>query len=141
MLDKEMIKAKLAKIAECLIELEPMTELSFDQYKSDKKTKGYAERLLQIIVEAACDINDHITVNMGQKPPEDYKTSFKHAAKAKVILWELAEELEKSAGMRNIIVHEYMRIDDRIVYDTIRLAITHYTKYIDQVNKFLNNLP
>lgn len=101
---------------------------------------GYTERLLQLIVEAASDINDHITVSMGKRPPEDYKASFRHAAEAKLILNDLADELEKSAGMRNILVHEYMRIDNRVVYDTIPLAIKHYTEYVRQINDFLKKL-
>ncbi|MDI6732064.1 MAG: DUF86 domain-containing protein [Candidatus Margulisbacteria bacterium] len=141
MVDKETLKAKLAKITECLIELKQVEQIPFETYRKDKKTKGYTERLLQLIVEAASDINDHITVSLGKRPPEDYKTSFRHAAEAKLILNELAEELEKSAGMRNILVHEYMKIDDQIVYSTIPLAIKHYTEYVKQVNAFLKKFP
>jgi uncharacterized protein YutE (UPF0331/DUF86 family) len=131
----------MARIAQYLIELKPIAQLPFEEYQEDKKTKGYTERILQLLIEVSSDINDHITVSLGIRPPEDYKSSFRHAAEAKIILEDLAKELEKAAGMRNILVHEYMDIDDNIVYDTVPLAIKHYTEYLKQVRKFLAKLP
>jgi|GEM_PF-1934198 len=50
---------------------------------------------------------------------------------------ELAERLKGSGGMRNIIVHEYMDIDDRKVYGSLKQAISGFKEYIAQVDAFL----
>ncbi|MGQ9672239.1 MAG: type VII toxin-antitoxin system HepT family RNase toxin [Candidatus Aminicenantales bacterium] len=77
--------------------------------------KASAERLIQLIVDCASDINNHVVVEMGQRPPEDYASSFIRASEAGMLTAELANRLEGSGGMRNILVHEYMDIDDEKV--------------------------
>lgn len=42
---------------------------------------------------------------------------------------------------KNDLIHEYMEIDDKKVYETIPVAIKDYKEYIKQANKFLENLP
>ena len=42
--------------------------------------------------------------------------------------------------MRNILVHEYMDIDDEKVHSVIPLAIKEYKEYIKQVDKFTEHL-
>ena len=42
--------------------------------------------------------------------------------------------------MRNILVHEYMDIDDEKVYRALPLAIKDYQEYIKQADQFLDKL-
>lgn len=42
--------------------------------------------------------------------------------------------------MRNIIVHEYMDIDDRKIYETLPIALSDFKEYIRQVDDFLDKL-
>ena len=59
---------------------------------------------------------------------------------AGLIKKDLAERIKGSGGMRNILVHEYMDIDDEKVYNTIPIALKDYKEYIKQVNSFLEKL-
>ncbi len=74
------------------------------------------------------------------RPPEDYSISFVKAAQVGLISYELAEKIKGSAGMRNILVHEYMEIDDEKVFNAIPLAIREYKEYINQVEEFVERL-
>ena len=93
-----------------------------------------------MIVECASDINTHVILESGERPPENYSSSFIKAAEVKLINNELANKLKGSGGMRNIIVHEYMEIDDKKVYEVIPTAISDYKEYIRQVYDFLDRL-
>lgn len=42
--------------------------------------------------------------------------------------------------MRNILVHEYMEIDDEKVYSAIPLVLKEYKEYLKQVEDFIENL-
>jgi len=57
-----------------------------------------------------------------------------------IISQDLAKELAKSAGMRNILAHQYVDIDHQIVYGAIVKALKQYTNFIQQINSFLNSL-
>ncbi|MCK4809528.1 MAG: DUF86 domain-containing protein [Candidatus Omnitrophica bacterium] len=76
----------------------------------------------------------------GNRPPEDYSVSFIRAVDVGLISRELAEKLKGSAGMRNILVHEYMDIDDEKVYNAIFLAAQDYNGYIKQADGFIDKL-
>lgn len=140
MIDIELVRRKLSRLNMYLERLVPISKKNLDEYKSDFYLKSSAERLIQLIVECASDINNHVVVETKNKPPEDYSVSFIKAAEVGLITRELAEQLKGSAGMRNILVHEYMDIDDEQVYSAINLAIKYYREYVKQVDGFMDGL-
>jgi len=140
MIDSDLVRRKLARLNMYLDKLKPIADTTFDEYISDFYKKTSTERLIQIIVECASDINSHVVLESGQRPPEDYASSFIRAAEVGLINHELASKLKGSGGMRNIIVHEYMDIDDRKVYEILPIAISDYKEYIRQVDDFLDKL-
>jgi uncharacterized protein YutE (UPF0331/DUF86 family) len=123
-----------------LEKLKPIAKKSFKDYKSDFYLKSSAERLIQLIVECATDVNNHVVVETQNHPPEDYSISFIKAAEVGLISKELADKLKGSAGMRNILVHEYMDIDDQKVYKALAFALKDYKEYIKQVEGFISKL-
>jgi uncharacterized protein YutE (UPF0331/DUF86 family) len=140
MIDKDLVYRKLSRLNMYLDKLKPISEKNYDEYLSNFMYKTTAERLIQLIVECASDINNHVVVESGSRPPEDYTSSFTRAAEAGLIDRDLAERIKGSGGMRNIIVHEYMDIDDERVYKTLPVAIKDYKEYIKQVDAFLEKL-
>ena len=139
MIDKDLIRRKLSRLNMYLDKIRPIMDKPFNEYLSEFYLKTSAERLIQLIVECASDINNHVVVEKGQRPPEDYASSFLRASEAGLISYELANRIKASAGMRNIIVHEYMDIDDEIIYKTLPIAVADYQAYIKQVDAFLDN--
>jgi len=123
-----------------LDKLKPIAERSFDEYISDFYIKTSAERLIQLIVECASNINSHVVIESGERPPEDYTSSFLRAADVGLITNELADKLKGSGGMRNIIVHEYMDIDDKKIHEILPVAISNFKEYIRQVDDFLDRI-
>lgn len=140
MIDIDLIRRKLSRLNMYLDKLEPISKHTFNEYLSDFYLKSSTERLIQLIVECASDINSHTVVEKRQRPPKDYASSFLKAAEVGLISRELANKLKGSAGMRNIIVHEYMDIDDEKVYGVIPQAISDYRDYIKQVDDFIDQL-
>ncbi len=137
MLDFDLIHRKMARLNMYLEKLGPVMKNSFAAYQENEYLKFSTERLIQLIVECAVDINNHVVVETNNRPPEDYRSSFSKAAEAKLITAELAQKIQGSAGLRNVLVHEYMDIDDRIVYDSVPLMMENYREYLKQVNKFI----
>ncbi len=140
MIDIELIRRKLSRLNMYLEKLKPISQKSLDEYKSEFYLKSSAERLIQLIVECATDINNHVVVETNNRPPEDYSVSFIRASAVGLISRDLAEKLKGSAGMRNILVHEYMDIDDEKVYNALSLAIKDYKEYLKQVEEFIEKL-
>ncbi|OGC12825.1 hypothetical protein A3J90_08805 [candidate division WOR-1 bacterium RIFOXYC2_FULL_37_10] len=140
MIDIDLVRRKLARLNMYLDKLEPFTKKSFNEYLSDPYTKYSTERLIQLIVECASDINSHVVVEKEKRPPEDYTSSFLRAAEVGLITPSLAQKIKGSGGMRNVITHEYMDIDDEKVYNILPSAIVDFKEYIKQVDRFLDGL-
>ena len=138
MVDAAVVQRKLRKLSEYLQELEEVKPPSFDAYVRSRLVRRSVERLLQLLVEVASDINTHIIVGLGHPPPDDYFQGFIRMGELGVLAPELAARLAPAAGARNILVHEYEAIDDRIVYASIPRALEDFRAYGRQVLDFLH---
>lgn len=129
MTDPLIVRRKLNKMIEYLGQLKEVNQYTLENYLDNFFVKRTAERLIQLIVETATDINGHLIVSSGHKPPADYYTSFIKLSDYKILDEEFAKEIAPSAGLRNRLVHEYEEIDDEIVYNSIQKTIESYIKY------------
>jgi len=128
------IKDKIKEIEKLLEEIEGIIPEKFEIYASDFKTKAACERYAEKIAESAVDLAFLIIKDKGLKIPEEEASSFDILAKEGVITADLAENLKKAKGMRNILAHEYGEIDDEIVFN----AITE--ELVGDITEFIKNV-
>ncbi len=140
MVKKEIVYRKLKKLNSYIKELETFKDITFEEYLKDFQNRRTVERLIQLIVDVAVDINSHILVDEGHMPPEDAYDSFIKVGNKGIIPQKFAEEIAPSTGERNIIVHEYEQIDDGIIFSSIKKAITMYKKYISYYMEYLEKM-
>jgi uncharacterized protein YutE (UPF0331/DUF86 family) len=137
----ETIRQKLGRILEDLKLLEPIAMLSYDQYIEQVYQRKAAERLLQTIIEAAIDVNNHLLIGSGYPPARDSQQSFLDITDRLGILErDFARALAPSAGLRNRLVHEYDRLDDAIVFNSIGKVLSYYPRYVQAVLEHLEEM-
>lgn len=139
-MDRQIVTKRINLMIKCLERLRQFERISFDEYRDNFDFQLIAERLIEVLVELASDINSYLLVQLYQSPPDTYATSFKEVGQKNIISQELATDLAKSAGMRNILVHQYVDIDSQIVYASITKALTQYPQYIREITTFLDSL-
>jgi uncharacterized protein YutE (UPF0331/DUF86 family) len=139
-IDSEVVLVRLRLIAKYRNTLEEFNSVSFDEYLGDFRQQLIVERLLQLMVEAATDINTYLLVQLHQVSPATYFDSFIEAGRQGIITPKLAAKLAQSAGMRNILVHQYKDIDNRIVFDAIPKALEQYPLYVQQITAYIDSL-
>jgi len=113
------IKDKIEEIEAYLSELQTIAPKNFQVYVHDPKTKAACERYFEKIVEAVVDLVFLIIKDKNLKIPEDDKEAFDILAENNIISKELSTKMRAAKGMRNIIAHEYGKIDNKIVFDSI----------------------
>ena len=136
MVYKNVIRRKLINLSEYIEELEPFMGYSYEQYITNYFIKRTGERLIQLIVENMVDINSIIISEMNHSPSKDYYSSFEIIGELKVLPIDFAKELAPCTGMRNRLVHEYDKIQDKIVFDSIEKVIKMVNKYIEYISKY-----
>ncbi len=142
MLRPEFVHRKLQLIAEDVARLVHFKDATFADIVGDFVKLAAVERLLERIVLRAIDINEHLmselaTGQEGKITRLTYRDTFLMLAPLGVYPQAFAEQIAKSAGLRNILVHDYQDVDRRIVYDSMRTYLEAYSQYIDSILAFL----
>lgn len=112
-------KDKIKEIEEYLERLMEIVPKELEDYKKDHKTKAACERYFEKIVEAVIDLCFLIIKEKGLKMPEDDEGSFDILKQEDIISEKLNGKLKDAKGMRNIIAHEYGKVDDELVFEVI----------------------
>jgi uncharacterized protein YutE (UPF0331/DUF86 family) len=66
-------------------------------------------------IEACVDVAQHICAAQGWGPPADNGDAVRLLGKHSVLDAGLADSIRKAVGFRNVLVHEYVGVDDAIV--------------------------
>ena len=97
-----------------------------------------AERLFQLIVDTAIDINTHLIAESDARVPDDYQSTFITLAENKFLPMDFAVKIAPSVGLRNLIVHKYGRVDSNKMVEDIKNGINQYLKYMKYINQAVN---
>lgn len=137
MIDKDLITRKLGQIVKYLDELEVIAKKS----KQDFLSSGIhyeAERLIELIVGNAIDINFHIIKELNLSAPKQYRDSFIELGDNHILDAFFSKRIADSVGLRNILVHHYDEIDLDIFYDGLKGGIKDYEQYVKEINKYID---
>jgi len=84
-------------------------------YRQNKKDQRFVERTLHLACESCLDIAAHIISRCGLREPRDNKDLFLVLYENNIITEPIFEAMAKMAKFRNIIVHDYARIELEVV--------------------------
>jgi len=140
MVNKEIINERLREIEENLKILEELKAIDENKFCSDPKIFKLAERCLELSIQALLDICHHIiSANDWPRPESNYQ-AIEIIAEGKVIPQEFAKKIAPMAGLRNILIHEYIKVDPAIIYQHIQNLgdfyqfEKHIVKYLSKIN-------
>lgn len=88
---------------------------------------------LQRACEAAIDMANHVIRLQQLGIPQSSRDSFALLARANCISSELAVQLQKMIGLRNIAVHDYQALNLDIVVHVVRHRLVDFELFIRQI--------
>jgi uncharacterized protein YutE (UPF0331/DUF86 family) len=125
LVDPDVIAHRLLALNETLERLRTVRDaVDADRLAADAMLQAAVERWLQVAIEACIDLAYHIIADRGWTPPDSARAAFEQLAAQALIPLELAKRLGRAAGMRNILVHDYVRVDREILIHGIDAALT-----------------
>jgi len=138
----ELVRRKLQLIAEDLERLVPFRDESYESLIGDPLRLAAVERILERIVMRAIDTNEHIISELATGAEErvtrlSYRETFLRLAELGVYSPEFAQRIARSAGLRNILVHDYNDVDHRVLFESIPSALQEYQEYVQALDAFL----
>jgi uncharacterized protein YutE (UPF0331/DUF86 family) len=136
-IEKSVVLNRLQFIGNNLKELRRFESMSLEDYLDSFDQKIISERIMELIAQAAVDINEHILTRDLNVVSDSNRESFFQAGQYGIITIEVADELAKSAGLRNILAHRYLEIDYVILFNSVQIALRYYPLYIQQIAEYI----
>lgn len=120
MVRPEIIHKRLIKLDEYLSFLYRARKYSYEEFISDPEHYGSAERFLHLAIETVTDIGNHLIAELNLGQVEWYSDIPRLLADRGYLSPELADKWIRMIGFRNTLVHEYIEIDRKIVFDVLQ---------------------
>jgi len=111
MVNSDALSRRLLALTEALSNLERRGAGDAAVLAADPVLRAAVERWLQVAVESCVDIATHVIADAGWTPPGTARQAFVVLASHGQIPLSLAERLGFAAGLRNLLVHDYVAVD------------------------------
>ena len=139
--NSQLIKDKFVHAQRYLHEVDLVLEHPLDEYANDLGLQLKAERLFEVLSQIILDVCTHlVSREKTADPPKSYGDC--------MFLLEDMGVLNRSNGegakfqnmieMRNFIVHDYARIDNKIVYTSLEQLVDDFPLYQKRVIDWLS---
>ncbi len=138
MVDKSVILRRTQEVTRHLGRLSPYTGLSLEQFMADPVAQDVAEYNLFQIVNHLIDIVQHIVVDEGYGAPESAYEAADMLAEKGVFMPEDVRLFRRMVGFRNIVGHDYVDIDKKVVHSILATAASDISSLLSRItSKFL----
>ena len=139
MINPDIIKERMQEIEENIKILAELKGVDMEKFKSDPKIFKLAEYCLQISIQALLDICQYIIAGNNWQRPRDNQEVIKIIATNNIIPQDFAKRILPMAGLRNILVHDYLKIDLDKIYNHLQ-NLQDFREFQKHILTYLKNL-
>ena len=137
MINKDIVYQHLAELGKIITQLGKYTKLSFNEFKTDLSTIWAVEHGLQLAIQNVIDISAHILSSLNENSIDNYSEILQKLGEKNVIPQNFAKKIIGMAGFRNLLVHEYIKVDIKKVYSILTNNLSDFNQFLDYINKYL----
>lgn len=141
MVDRDLIIAKAASVRVHVDRIAAKTGFELHVFLGDVDRQDIVSFNLHLAVENCIDIAAHIISENGWGVPGSASEMFYLLRDRGILDPELTEGMIKAVGLRNLIVHEYGKIDLKMLFATVRNDLTDLESYLAQIFRRLDITP
>ncbi len=134
--DRNRILAKLDEMDRYLRELNEILP-GEEEYHSDLIKRRACEKTVELAIESLIDVAALIVSSKRFGLPSDEENIIDLLVDNRVITPDLGGKIKDMKGFRNILVHKYGRLDDKLVYRFLTGDTGDFIKFRDQVKRHI----
>jgi uncharacterized protein YutE (UPF0331/DUF86 family) len=135
LVDCEVFDRRLARLETLLRGLRKIANKERDAFLNDEMLQASAERWLQLAAECAIDLAHHLIADRGWKTPATYREAFQVLLQEGAISSEIAHQIEAWAGLRNVLVHLYLDVDQKRIHEILRNDLDQLENYARELSQ------
>ncbi len=136
-LDVAVVRARLSALNELVDALRVIGEVDGARLRADVIVRLAVERALTAAVDLVVSVCSHVVASGPTPVPDTYREVIRLAGGNAVIDPALASSLASAVGLRNVLVHEYVRADLDLVAAAVPGASQDLAAFIAQVSAWV----
>jgi uncharacterized protein YutE (UPF0331/DUF86 family) len=114
--DRQTLARKLDYLRKQLETLEPYRTMKKEAVLDSLERRFAVERMLELSIQSVIDVSRLLVALEDWRPLRDERDALLLLTTQGVIPENLAEQLLKAKGFRNILVHDYVALDPDLLY-------------------------
>lgn len=115
-----VLENRTSLVRKYLTILRTYSKLTKEQILHDITYRGAIERYLYLAIQSSIDLAEAYISYKRYRKPQNMRDAFNILHEHKKISRSLLEVMLKMTGFRNVIAHDYDKIDDEIFYDVFK---------------------
>ena len=119
-IDKELVQRHLKQLHEAVSILQDLGKTKREEFTTDYRIYGLAERYLQLAIEACLQICGILVSSLGLRRPEGYHELLSIIGSQQIIPNNLSYRLEILTNLRDALVHDPGALNRDLLYDHIQ---------------------
>ena len=132
----EIIEQHIQNMEEALTELGRYGNISFEEFQRDLSLRWIVEKGLEILIQNLLDIGAHLLASQIKNDWEDYGEVILKLGKHRVIPQAFSDKIKGMAGLRNILIHEYLKIDLDKLFDYLKFRLEDFVLFIKYIRAY-----
>lgn len=135
---REDILQKLELLRDYVSYLKSYQKYTLENLQKDYTLRGAIERYFQLAIECVIDIAEIIISELKIKRPEEYREAIDLLGEKGIIPGDFAYYFAPIAGFRNILVHEYTKVDLKEVHRHLQEDLPDFDKFARYIADYLS---
>lgn len=131
--DQQLLESKLDSLARCLLRIESKFPITPKRLQTDLDLQDIVVLNLERAVQVSVDLASILLAEANLPVPSTMAESFTALAQIGKITPELAQRLVKSVGFRNLAVHEYEKLDWKIVSSIVNDRLGDFKAFANDI--------
>ena len=136
MVNRDIIVAKMAHIQKNLIRLKEKQGVAAGDFLKDKDIQDIVLLNLQAAIQGCMDIAGHIVSDNNWGVPGSMAGLFDILCEKKAISDGTRKVMRSMVGFRNLIVHEYVELDMRKVYEIFNEKLSDFNGFLKEISLY-----
>lgn len=132
-MDKDVIQKKIEGLIKCIQRIESQQINTLEDLEQSLDKQEIIILNLERAVQICIDIGNHILIDYKTQTPTTMSETFKLLFENNIISKENAENLSHAVGFRNIAVHQYQDLDNKIIFSIIKNCLKDFRQFSNDI--------
>lgn len=136
MVDERRVRRMLQRVSEDITYLASRSEEGIPEQLADAERMAALKYVFVTTIEGCLDIAQHVCASEGWGPPSSNAEALRLLGRHDVLPIGLSDVMASAVGFRNVLVHGYVDVDDRLVVSFLE-RVTDLKAFVRHLSSWL----